>query len=189
MSSPLESDQLSGLGTLASVLRGLSESNDNDVNISWKTKVVVDILRAAREAQTDQIRALALECIALMSCKPAPNAQLVAAGAITFLVDLLRSREPALSPVETEYSVDAVESIAEQSHAHCDALRAAGALTALLPHVRANISAPLRDQLFPALACIMRGQPVAKMASAQCSRTQKRRRTFSASVSARSIML
>ena len=166
MSSPLESDQLAALDGLVSGLRGLSESNNGAVNVSWKTKVVVGVLHAAREAQTERISALALECISLMVRRPTLLAQLVDAGAIPILVDLLRLRAPPLSAKGTVCTVHAVQAIAHESRVNCDALLAAGVLDDLLPLVRLDIPADLCDNLFPALSFLMQLRPAAEMGAA-----------------------
>jgi len=166
LSSALESDQLRGLTALIAALRKPREPNSGDADISLSSGTVADVLRAAREAPTDQIRERAIECIALMGDRPTLLAQMVPADAIPILVDLLRVHRQALSAIETVWSVHAVRCIAQAAWVDCDKLRAAGAMDSLLPLVRADISADLRNPLLAALLLLMKGQPAAQMAAA-----------------------
>ena len=166
LTSSLESDQLVGFYAIIDALRELesSELKNRGANLSMNTETVLGVLHTAREAPTEQIRELAIECIALMSCRSTLRAQMMAAGVVPLVLGLLQLREPALTAIETvQWSLDAIERIAKASRVNCDALLASGTLAVLLPLVRSNIPAALGERLLSALACLMRGKPVAEM--------------------------
>lgn len=165
MSGPLESERLTRL------LRYLiiQLPNDHPVSIEYvgmNTQETVGVLRVAQTAQTDELRLLAFQCIALMCNESALLAQLFAAGVIPVMVGLLRRRdhEPSWSVITTIRALDIIASIAQTSRTNCDMLLASSALDVLLPFIRVDMSSNVCEKLFPALTCLMRDrQPAADM--------------------------
>src|SRR5690606_24842097 len=134
--------------------------------IGKASEMMTSVLLAAKEPTTGRIRSLALMCIAFMARRATLLTQLVDAGVIPLLLKRLQMRDLPLTANDTISILDAIGTIAKASRANRNAMLVAGALSVMLPVVRADISANVCHALFSALSHLMSGRPAAEMAAA-----------------------
>jgi hypothetical protein len=160
--SPLESEQREALCALGLLLQGM-----NDARVPFH---IVDAAVATRLVELtaasipSQLRTLALGCITMVVLhldlqSPFIAALAQSAGALRFFVVTLQ--QPQSHGDAHKMCLQVLEHIAAASRSNCDALLAAGALPALVRHVRADLDSELRDMLFSTLVAVLRRRTTA----------------------------
>jgi len=131
-------------------------------NIGLNTQLVVGLLRVVQTEQTEHMLSLALQYITCICKIPSLLAQMVMAGAIPILLNLLRQRDQrssSLSKVGISYTVQIISIIAKSTSNNCDELLlTSGALNLLLSFIQTDTSLDLRIHLSSAIIRLMQGR-------------------------------